>query len=681
MIDQQQLPDVPDPQSAHADKWNKRIRIAGDKQKEFRARWEKSRKYVEGRVHDDGNPGLVRVNLIQTVLSTIQPQVYAKSPEISIVPQERVDTGGYPAMQAFSKTAEIALNRMFVVDAHLKERGKAAVRAALTTTVGWVKITYQQDIRRDPQIEHRINDTQDNIRHLEALSLELKEGDSGDTERDVMLDQMQQQLAALEQQVEVVAAEGFAIDPILAEDILILDDSINSVDDISQAKAIAHRIWMTKEMYQEVFGAPPEGDVRIFNESGKEQPAENDDSQKRVAVWEIWDKQTQTVYTLAEGAKRWAKEPYQPEATGERWYPFFALMFNRVDKALIAPSLVEMLIELQDEYNGMRTRLAEHRRESKPNRIYRKSGGLSDDDVRRLSNRESDEWVGVGGSPDTPITNEIVILPNPPIDPNVYDTSQILRDIEQVSGATDASRGSINKAKTATEAEIMAMGLQSRTGEMLDVIEDWLTDMAEYVFQIMLLVLTKDQVVGIAGDGAVWPEEASRDDAYRMIDVKIRAGSTAKPNKMRERDQWIQFMPQVLQLIQSIAQARQQGMPDLEHAYREVLEETLRRFDERLSAESFLPAQDNEQQAPATDPRIEQLAQVVQQLMQQIQGMQETIQQQSAQGEGDLQREQIRNRGAMEREQLKSETAIALKGMEVEQQAQNVISAPGNHLG
>ena len=680
MIDQQQLPDVPDPQLAHAEKWNKRIKAASEKQRDLRTRWKTARKYVEGRVHDDGESGLVRVNLIQTILSTIQPQVYAKNPEISVTPQEQVDSAGYPAMMTFSRTVEIMLNRLFVADARLKERGKAAVRSALTTTVGWMKLSYQQDIRRDPQIEHRINDTQDNIRHLEALSLELKDGNSGDTERDVMLDQMRQQLAALEKQVEVVAAEGFALDPILAEDVLILDDSIRSIDDIGQARAIAHRIWMTKEAYQEAFQAPPEADARVFNENGKEQSADADDSQKRVAIWEIWDKQTQTVYTLAEGSKRWAREPYQPEVTGERWYPFFALMFQRADEVMIAPSMVEMLIELQDEYSSIRTSLSEHRRESKPNRVYRKSGGISDPDINHLANRKSHEWVGVGGDPGTPITNEIAILPNPPIDPAVYDTSPVLRDIEQVSGATDASRGSINKAKTATEAEIMAMGLQSRTGEMLDVIEDWLTDMAEYALQVMLLVLTRDHAIQYAGQGAVWPEESSREEAYRLISVKIRAGSTAKPNKMRERDQWIQFMPQVLQLIQSIATARQQQMPDLEHAYREVLEETLRRFDERLSAESFLPAQSDEQ-TPQADPRIEQLAQVVQQLVQQVQGMQQAMQQQESQGDNELQREQIRVQGAMEREQLKSETALTLKGMDAAQLNQNGNVAPTNYIG
>ena len=73
MIDQQQLPDVPDPQLAHAEKWNKRIKAASEKQRDLRTRWKTARKYVEGRVHDDGESGLVRVNLIQTISRTNRP--------------------------------------------------------------------------------------------------------------------------------------------------------------------------------------------------------------------------------------------------------------------------------------------------------------------------------------------------------------------------------------------------------------------------------------------------------------------------------------------------------------------------------------------------------------------------------------------------------------------------------
>ena len=33
---------------------------------------------------------------------------------------------------------------------------------------------------------------------------------------------------------------------------------------------------------------------------------------------------------IARGASEWAREPYRPQPTGERWYPFFLLMFNPV---------------------------------------------------------------------------------------------------------------------------------------------------------------------------------------------------------------------------------------------------------------------------------------------------------------------------------------------------------------
>lgn len=170
----------------------------------------------------------------------------------------------------------------------------------------------------------------------------------------------------------------------------------------------------------------------------------------------------------------------------------------------------------------------------------------------------------------------------------------ILRDIEMVSGAQDASRGGVNQAKTATEAEIMAMGMQSRTSEQLDTIEDWLTAILAYCAQLLLLNLTPEQVQAKFGKSAVWPE-LSKKELFEQVMVQIRAGSTSKPNKMRERDQWLQFLPQLQEAIAKIAELRDAGMDDMAEAMVKVLDETLRRFDERLSIKEFIPGMEDEE--------------------------------------------------------------------------------------
>ena len=559
----------------------------------LRDRFKKARKYVNAEVGDDGEKGLVRVNIIKSRLDIIQPTVYAKNPEISVTPDEHLSVNNYESTSNFSKTLEILLNRLLVKDAKLKKKGKSAVRAALTTTQGWIKLIWQEEYNEDPLIKNRIQDTQDNIATMKML---IEKAENPECNNDSALAELQNQLRSLEEQAEVVKAYGFAIDNVLIEDILILDDSINNIDDYANASKIAHRVYFSEDRYKAVFGKDVPKSATLFNDKTDEKdknPKKN--GQKVCAVWEVWDRESQTVFTITEGAKDWVREPYTPEYVGEQFYPFFPLQFERADGVLCPKSLVDGLIELQDEYNTSHTQFAEHRKESLPVRVYNKSSIVEGKEVQQIADRKSNDIIGLSGDPNTPITSQIAILDNPAINPAVYSTDHIMMGFELVSGAQDASSGSVQQAKTATEAEIMAQGATSRRSEMLDVIEDWLTDIANYAAQILLMVLSKEQVIEVVGDSASWPEMLPKEQVFKLVNISIRAGSTAKPNKIRERDQWIQLAPQLTNSILQIAQFRQQGMTDIAEALRKILDESLKRFDERFTVDMFLPQQEQAQ--------------------------------------------------------------------------------------
>lgn len=559
----------------------------------LRERFKKARKYVNAEIGDDGEKGLVRVNIIKSRLDIIQPTVYAKNPEISVTPDEHLSVNNYESISNFSKTLEILLNRLLVKDAKLKKKGKSAVRSALTTTQGWIKLIWQEEYDEDPLIKNRIQDTQDNIATMKML---IEKAESPECNNDSALAELQNQLRSLEEQAEVVKAYGFAIDNVLVEDILILDDSINNIDDYANASKIAHRVYFSEDRYKAVFGKDVPKSATLFNDKTDEKdktPKKN--GQKVCAVWEVWDRESQTVFTITEGAKDWVREPYTPENVGEQFYPFFPLQFERADGVLCPKSLVDGLIELQDEYNTSHTQFAEHRKESLPVRVYNKSSIVEGKEVQQIADRKSNDIIGLSGDPNTPITSQIAILDNPPINPAVYSTEHIMMGFELVSGAQDASAGSVQQAKTATEAEIMAQGATSRRSEMLDIIEDWLTDIANYAAQILLMVLSKEQVIEVVGDSASWPEMLPKEQVFKLVNISIRAGSTAKPNKIRERDQWIQLAPQLTNSILQIAQFRQQGMTDIAEALRKILDESLKRFDERFTVDMFLPKQEQTQ--------------------------------------------------------------------------------------
>jgi len=623
-----------DQDKALARRWGARLDRALREQRAAKteSRVKQLRRYVRGDVGDDGKPGLVRTNIVHANFAAILPQIYAKNPEIAVTPSDAADERVYGWLDGFCQTLEAVLNRVLIVDARMKKRAKSAIRSAMTTSVGWVKLTWQKDLRRDPLIDSRIADTQDNLQRMRSLLADLDAQDESRGELEAKEAELAQQIAALREQAEVTMASGVVLDRVLTEDIFLLDDTLFDFDGYEQADAIAHRVWMTTDRYRDVFGRDAPKSANRYGkdrrETGQSVLPGDDSRVELVAVFEVWDRTSGTVYTLCAGTETdaWAREPYRPEVSGERFYPFFALAFNPIDGSPQPLADAELLTELQDEYNTTRTNFAEHRKENLPVRCYRRGGDLTDADVTRLVNRKSNTWIGLEGDPSQPLTHDIAILQNPPVDPGTYDVSPILRDAEMVLGAGDAAKGTINKAKTATEAEIMAMGLQSRIAERQDAVEDWISEMAQYAAEMCLLELTLPQVQRIAGPEAVWPQ-MRKEEVFGLVNIGIRAGSTGKPNKNREREQWAQMLPQIQQAVLQISQMRQAGHDDMAETMLKLLEETLRRFDERIDIEQFIPARTTDEEAAPAEPQMPP------ELVQQIQQMQLAVQQLQAENE------------------------------------------------
>ena len=82
-----------------------------------------------------------------------------------------------PWVPGFCKTLQSVVSRKFVKEGKLKKRAKSAIRSAMTTAVGWAKVSWQKDVRTDPLIDNRINDTQDNLQRIQYLIAEIKEDD------------------------------------------------------------------------------------------------------------------------------------------------------------------------------------------------------------------------------------------------------------------------------------------------------------------------------------------------------------------------------------------------------------------------------------------------------------------------------------------------------------------------
>jgi hypothetical protein len=555
----------------------------------------------------------IRANMIFATLQGMLPHIYSRNPEISVQPGESVEPGGNTYMLAdrFAQTLEIVENRSFL-EADLKRRCKAVIRSVQAARIGIVKVSYQRDKFRDPLIQNQMNDAQDNIAHLEKVISDMVEGGQNDEEQQVLLEQARSTYAALEKQVEVVRTEGLVIDQIRVEDFR-MDPNLDSIEEYSKARWMAHVTYMRPDKVGEHYMLPKEAVDKLTKyrrtEHGVPQRLEEEKqdagqfSNEVCAVWEYWDKNTNSVYTWAEGGDQWLREPWQPQRLGQRWLPFFILAYNFVDGMEWPVSDAELLMELQDEYNTVRTQQAEHRELSAPFWLGDKSR-VNREDVETFRDSVLGDiaLINAGGQP---VSQVFQAAQMPPMNPVVYDTQPIRADIEWLSGLGDAQRGSVQRAKTATEATMVEQGLANRVGEKQDTTEDWLTDISRFAAEILLQEMSLDQVQRIAGPNAVWPQ-ANKKQFIEMVSIDIRAGSTGKPDKAREKEQWTQILPLIMQMMDSVNMARMQGMPDEQNGHIQLLEETMRRFDERFDINKLLPPPQSAGGMGAANPQMMQ---------------------------------------------------------------------------
>ena len=583
-----------------AKQWQERISRARKHWEPFHKRVQHNRKTVAGfdwsKKPDDQGFYKLRANLLHGAISATLPQIYARNPEISAAPLRKEAN-----IKLFCDTLETVTNRM-LEQAKLKQRAKMTVRSALTCSIGVVKVMYQRDIQRDPIIVSRIQDTQDNIQHIEGLLASL-EDQAKRADQEAMLEELRITMQALEARAEVVAAEGLVIDRVLTDNLLV-DPDVAEFWDYPDADWIAQVVPMKRSRAEAIYGmkldraktfkglASMDSDGKRLASGGETRGSDDE----QIAIVEVWDKASHNVLTLAEGCDFWLREPYVPERVGERWYPFFLLPYQVVDGQFVGPSMVDLMEKLQDEHNQAREAYNEHRELCKPGWVT--SGDIAEKTLKRFTDSALGE-VTIIDTEGRPVNQVFIPRQHPPFDPAVYDTGPVRYDIEQVTGLQDAMRSTVVQPKTATEASIMQQGLSGRVSEFRDQVEDWLQEIAQYAAEILLQELTEPQVQRIMGQPDVdpmtgqvlskpydWPQLA-REDVFDMVQMRIRAGTAGQPDKVEQQENWTKVLPVVQGLLGQIIQLQAAGQ-DAE-PFIVLLRETVARFDERMDVEMLIP--------------------------------------------------------------------------------------------
>ena len=621
---------IPSDASGMLKKCQKNISLSYKKWKKYYKEIEHNRVYALGKLNprsitmvpaqsmQEGGRS-IKGNIIHATLQGLLPHIYAKNPEIRIRPHKYVEAGSseYRVADLFSATLETVLNES-LKKADLKKVAKQVIRSCMTSKIGIVKVTYQRDYYKDPLVSRQFNDAQDSLARLQSDVRELMANDTYGGEKDELIEEVKETMLGLQDRVEVMQREGLNLGFVRPEDFR-MDTSLDTLQEYQSAQWMANVTWMTPsdvmDRFQiskkevEEFTIYRRTDAGILNRLTRDdavQANSTEDVNLAVAVWEYWDRTAQTVFTFAEGGKKWLKEPFHPNRLGEKFFPFFLLGLNWVDGQEWPISETELLLSLQDEYNTIRTQHSKHRELSAPFFVADASR-VNYEDIEVFSNAAIGEIALINASGQNVNTVFQPSVP-PPMNPQVYDTAPLRTDMEWISGLGDAQRGGVNRAKTATEANIQQAGLATRIAEKVDQTEDWLKELGWFAAEILLQEIQPQKAMEIAGPQAFWPI-LNKQQLYDSVFIDIAAGSTGMPDTNEERMRWIELMPIIMQNIELVQQMRSFGVPDEFNPYVQLLEETFARFDERIDIAKFLPPMPEEMQ------KVMQQNQMMQQAM------------------------------------------------------------------
>jgi len=528
----------------------------------------------------------------------------------------------------FGETLELLVSRAWQL-AELKEEIRATIGGSLTTAIGWVKATWQEDAGMDPLTVKKINSLQENIARIEELRKQ-----AADPSCTPSLDQLQQQIVeeqtALNAAKEVVTARGLVVDYVYSEDMTV-PMGVTRITKTSSTPWLAHRIFMSelaaKAMAPDIsaecwekakrysqrkprvrvmvdidnhpsWGLATAEQASQFSQSSDGTTAEFNESNSGdfLCFHEIWDKEGGVIRLVCEGVDRYIRPPHAPEVPVTRFFPFYPIAPVEADGQRYPQSLVQRSYGLQDERNARLSALKQARSRTKQG-ILGNAGLLDKDEADKIKVSVIGEITYIHGIDNTPIQNIFMEKPTIRIDPALYETESIDRNIERIWGIQQAMQGSVRVEQTATESEIQAGAFTSKTAFMREPLENALGEIATSTAEMLLQRLTYQDAVTYAGPGAVWPEAASVSDLASLVTVSIKAGSTGKPNLAAERNAWAQTMPLVQGLIEKVGMMRGASPADVADKLENLANITLQLSGSSVNVEDLMPAEAMPQEA------------------------------------------------------------------------------------
>lgn len=262
-------------------------------------------------------------------------------------------------------------------------------------------------------------------------------------------------------------------------------------------------------------------------------------------LFEVFDNTSKERFFIVDGHKDYVMRPEALEPKTRRFWPIFALTFNRIvcdrgQKATVyPPSDVDLIRPMQKEWNRSREGLRDNRISSAP--VYcAPKGLLTDEDKAKIRAAEPFEVIELAGvPPGTDMKTVLQRLPVAAIEPAMYDSTPLLQDVNLTVGAQAADLGQPQKHTSATAEQISEQARGSTIASNVDDLDGFLTRMARAGGEMLLREMSPDTVKKIVGQGAVWPSTPQdRENFLNQLYLETEAASTGRPNQALDMKKW-----------------------------------------------------------------------------------------------------------------------------------------------
>jgi hypothetical protein len=549
---------------------------------------------------------------LETLALAIQNAALNDMEALAIIEDYKQGTAQQEILDRVGQTLELLYDwNIDRQEPEFKLQMKQLVRRTVVCGVGYVRMHFQRDLE-EPLTSSQTEATSAQLqRRAVELSDRLSRGDVQAS--DAEANDLQMLMSAL--QVNPTVTEERLVFDFPSVSSVIVDPACRILKGFVGASWVAQEFLVPLEEANAFFGVQMSGmdGVVVYDEGGR--PSETianarvvrlgdkvfmsgEGATRRVRIWEVLDKRTQSSFFIAEGWPAFLRPPEPLYPSLSRFWPIFALTFNDIETepgaktSIYPPSDVQLLKHAQKEWNRTRNELRAHRKANRPKYLTGK-GWLTEGDRAILKDLPSSSVVELEGVPTDGDVNKLLTpFQHAPLDPMLYDNAPLQQDVLLTVGLQEANLGPLS-GSTATESTIAEQSRMSATGSNVDDLDDFLSDMAKAGGEWLLHEATPEQVQTVVGPGAVWPS-VDREAFARELYLEVEAASSGRPNKAVEVANYERLVPHLLAAgANPIA----------------LIKEGVRRLDDRLRVEDFFPVPGlaapmpmQEQQAGAEQP-------------------------------------------------------------------------------